>query len=201
MTSIRPFRPDDLPRLREICLLTGDVGDDATGRHVSDALLPDLFLEPYLACDPRWSWIVADDADVPVGYLVATPDSRAFAAWWRAEWTPAFARRHGAEASGPDAALLARGLDPESTIPEEVVDAYPAHLHIDLLDAARGGGTGRRLMGLLLARLADEGVPGVHLGMNPANTGARAFYDRLGFRAASADGDLLVRGITAADRS
>jgi ribosomal protein S18 acetylase RimI-like enzyme len=29
--------------------------------------------------------------------------------------------------------------------------------------------------------LRARGVPGVHLAMNPANTGALAFYDRVGF--------------------
>ena len=33
-----------------------------------------------------------------------------------------------------------------------------------------------------LAALAARGVPAVHLGMLTVNTGARAFYDRLGFR-------------------
>jgi len=58
---------------------------------------------------------------------------------------------------------------------------YPAHLHIDLLPGYQGHGLGRRLMDAFLAELRARGVGSVHLGMDPANTGARAFYDRLGF--------------------
>ncbi|GAA3304552.1 hypothetical protein GCM10020295_55980 [Streptomyces cinereospinus] len=41
---------------------------------------------------------------------------------------------------------------------------------------------GRALMHRFLRALADAGVPAVHLSMATANTAARAFYDRLGFR-------------------
>ena len=58
---------------------------------------------------------------------------------------------------------------------------YPAHLHIDLLPEWQGRGLGRGLMWSFLAGLHAAGAPRVHLGMAPANTAARAFYDRLGF--------------------
>ena len=37
-------------------------------------------------------------------------------------------------------------------------------------------------MQTLVAALREKNVPGLHLGMDPANNSARAFYDRLGFR-------------------
>jgi ribosomal protein S18 acetylase RimI-like enzyme len=53
-------------------------------------------------------------------------------------------------------------------------------------------------MSSYLAALRTAGVAGVHLGMAAANTGAKAFYDRLGFRQVwvSPDGGqlTLVRG-------
>jgi ribosomal protein S18 acetylase RimI-like enzyme len=193
VTAVRGYRDGDLPRLREICVRTGDAGDDATGRHVSDDLLPDVYLSPYVVHDPGWCWVVADDDDRPVGYLVAAPDTRAFVQWWRESWAPGFARRWAEEADGPDADLVDRGLHPERMIPSGVVDAYPAHLHVDLLADVRGGGVGRRLIETLFDRLRARGVPGVHLGVDPRNTNARAFYDRLGFRAASPDDGVLTR--------
>jgi ribosomal protein S18 acetylase RimI-like enzyme len=195
VTSIRGIRDADLPRLREICLRTGAGGEDATGLRISDDLLPDVFLSPYAAHDPSWCWAAVDEHDVAIGYLIAAPDTRAFVAWWRAAWTPGFAARWEGVDAGADTWLVERGRHPEGMIPEELVEAYPAHLHIDLLAAARGGGVGRRLMELLFARLREAGVPGVHLGLDPANTGARAFYERLGFRAASTTGDLMVREV------
>jgi ribosomal protein S18 acetylase RimI-like enzyme len=57
---------------------------------------------------------------------------------------------------------------------------YPAHLHIDLLPETQGQGLGRRLIETLFAELERRGVPGLHLGMDPENVGAAAFYERLG---------------------
>jgi ribosomal protein S18 acetylase RimI-like enzyme len=61
-----------------------------------------------------------------------------------------------------------------------VVDRYPAHLHIDLLPRAQGHGLGRALVTTLTDALRERGVPGLHLGVDPANTGALAFYARIG---------------------
>jgi GNAT superfamily N-acetyltransferase len=57
---------------------------------------------------------------------------------------------------------------------------YPAHLHIDLLPETQGQGLGRALIETLFAELSRRGVRGLHLGMDPKNTGAAAFYERLG---------------------
>jgi hypothetical protein len=46
--GIRPYRTEDLARLREICVLTGAAGGDATGRWSTDHQMPDLYLEPYV---------------------------------------------------------------------------------------------------------------------------------------------------------
>lgn len=185
--TIRPSLPRDRERLREICVLTGAAGGDATGRWSRDELLPDLFLDPYLEAAPDWAWVV-DAGDGPVGYLVSVPDTLAFADWWRAVWTPRFAERwprpprraEGDPAARAEDELVERGHDPAVLeIPE--LATHPAHLHIDLLPPAQGRGSGRALIATLGRALEAAGVPGVHLAMDPANTPARAFYDRLGF--------------------
>ena len=58
---------------------------------------------------------------------------------------------------------------------------WPALLHINLLPEARGGGAGRLLMQRYLARLRQQGVPGVHLGAFAENLPALAFFERMGF--------------------
>ena len=63
----------------------------------------------------------------------------------------------------------------------DVLAAYPAHLHIDLLPRAQRQGWGRRLINALCEALAERGVPGVHLQYDAANVNAGAFYQRLGF--------------------
>ena len=52
------------------------------------------------------------------------------------------------------------------------LDAYPAHLHIDLLPPFQGAGHGRALMETFYAAAARAGAPGVHLTVLAANTRA-----------------------------
>ena len=134
--GIRRFRLDDLTRLREICVLTGAAGGDATGRWSTDELLPDLFLEPYLTFAPDWAWGI-DLGDGPVGYLVAVPDTRRFVSWWRAKWAPWFAVRYTRPGPpySPEEELVERGFEPQVLLMPELHE-YPAHLHIDLCPQA-----------------------------------------------------------------
>lgn len=181
---IRRYHPGDLARLREICVLTGAAGSDATGRWSTDDLLPDLFLEPYATASPDWAWVV-DEGDGPVGYLVAVPSTRRFVQWWEARWAPWFAERYPEPAPPftPEDELLRRGLAPEGMLIPEI-DEYPAHLHIDLLPEAQGRGYGRALIEThLVTALAETGVPGVHVSVDGVNARALGFYRSLGFEA------------------
>ncbi|MFT4030176.1 MAG: GNAT family N-acetyltransferase [Protaetiibacter sp.] len=181
-SGIRPYRTSDLARLREICVLTGAAGADATGRWSTDELLPDLFLEPYVTASPGWAWVV-DEGDGPLGYLVAAPSTEAFVRWWRSSWGPWFEERYPRpdEPYSAEEELVRRGYDPAVlAIPE--LGEYPAHFHIDLLPGTQGRGYGRALIeNVLIPTLAKAGVPGVHVALDPANTPARAFYRAVGF--------------------
>jgi ribosomal protein S18 acetylase RimI-like enzyme len=177
---IRGYRPSDLPALRRICVLTGAAGMDATGRWSDDALLPDAFLEPYPALEPGSAFVLELDG-VPAGYVVGTVDTREFVARWRDDWLPEARRRHpGRAPSAEERWLWDALLQPEGML-TPFVDECPAHLHIDLLPAAQGRGWGRALMRAFGARAVAAGAGGIHLRLDQANTGAIAFYERLGF--------------------
>lgn len=183
MPSIRPFRTDDESALSEVCLRTADAGTDASGILEDDELWALMYALPYARRHPDLCWVVEAEDGRVVGYLVATDDTEKFETWFRDEWWPRFAGR------------FARSAMP-STRQERLVDdayargpgrerharEYPAHLHIDLLPEAQGQGLGRRLIDTLFAELRRRGVPGLHLGMDPANRGAAAFYERLGMQ-------------------
>jgi GNAT superfamily N-acetyltransferase len=182
---IRTCRPGDLAALREICVRTGYRGGDATGRYRDPQVLPAVYAEPYAVLASGIAF-VADTGEHVIGYIVGTADSAAFYAALRTEWLPTVAGRFPAPA--PDAppddldATIRRVLHhPERMLVPEIAARYPAHLHIDLLPEGQRRGLGRRLMNAYLDVLRQRGVPGVHLAMDPANTGARVFYERLGF--------------------
>lgn len=193
---IRPYRAADRDGVAEVCLRTAAGGGDATGVYSDDALMPEVFALPYVEFAPELAFVVVEQsadsvvrggAERVLGYVLGVADTRAFVDWWKREWSPGFRARHpapgpptGHEPGFTEHQLLSAGNDPDRMLIAEV-DAYPAHLHIDLLPELQGQGFGRRLIDTLRAALAERGVPAVHLGMDAANTGARAFYDRLGF--------------------
>lgn len=200
---IRLYRPGDRDAVAEVCVRTAAAGGDARGLYSDDLLMPEVYALPYVTYAPDLAFVVVhpdgtaderlrvDDGHL-VGYVLGVADTADFVAWWEREWTPGFVRRHPAPGrparpdaapSYPESSLLRDGRDPRRMLlaPGELA-AYPAHLHIDLLPEAQRRGYGRRLIDTLRTSLAERGVPGVHLGYDPANTAARAFYDRLGFR-------------------
>ena len=79
---------------------------------------------------------------------------------------------------------------------DALVGRYPAHLHIDLLPETQGKGLGRALIETLFAELRRRGVRGLHLGMDPANSGAAAFYERIGLVRLAESADGLTYGIS-----
>lgn len=198
MARIRPFRSDDIDGLYDVCVKTADVGADATGMLEDDALWGDLFAVPYARRDPGLCWVVESDDGRVIGYVVATDDTDAFAAWFHDEWWPSRRdryRRSGASEPTAQDRFIAYG-DRQAPGDDPIAREYPAHLHIDLLPETQGQGLGRRLIDTLLAELARRDVPALHLSMNAANAPAGAFYERLGFtQLASGDGSTTY-GIT-----
>lgn len=180
---VRAYRPTDLAALYDICVRTADAGGDARGLYRSDELMGDLFAAPYAVLEPEHAHVLDDGSGAAVGYVVGTADTARFVQRYRQVWIPRLAGRYPLPADppvSPDDAMLALHHHPERMLVPELA-GWPAHLHIDLLPAWQGRGWGRRLMSTLLDGLRSAGVPAVHLGMLTANTGARRFYDRLGF--------------------
>lgn len=171
----------DLPGVYRVCLLTGDAGGDASDAHADPDLLGHLWAGPYLVHPDGIGLVVQDDEGV-AGYCVAVPDTVALKDWVSAEWLPPLRTRHpvGSGASDADRAAVEL-LHRPPRAPAELLRGHPAHLHVDLLPRLQGAGWGRRLVEEALVRLGAAGARGVHLGVSERNTGALAFYERLGF--------------------
>ncbi|MFG6475195.1 GNAT family N-acetyltransferase [Microbacterium sp. P06] len=183
MSSIRPFRPGDEAALAEICVRTAWAGADGTGRYRDDAIWPAIFVLPYVARHPAFAFVVENGDGLVGGYIVGVPDTRAFEEWFHDEWWPTQGARWPSPApddTSPEAGTLRYAAGRRAGA-EPYGDDYPAHLHIDLLPEMQGAGWGRRLVDTLLGALRDAGVTGVHLAAGVENTGALAFYPRVGF--------------------
>lgn len=195
--SLRPARASDAAALDDVCVRTGDAGGDARPRFAHPELLADIWLRPYLLLSPDLAWVVAGPDDVPLGYVLGAADTAAFEEACEERWWPALRERYplgSVPAGSPDAGLVARLHTPHREA-AEVVAAYPAHLHVDLLPEAQGGGWGRALLERLFAALRERGVPGVHLGVSASNPNARAFYEHLGFEALEEDDGGALLGL------
>lgn len=181
MPVIRPYRPEDRPAVADVCVLTGHAGGDSRERFPDPDLLPSVFALPYVDHEPELAFVL-DDGGTAVGYVLGTADTPAFVKWFREDWLPPLLGRYPLpeQPATPLDWLVGVLHNPERMLVAEVAD-HPAHLHIDLLPGYQGAGHGRALMTTFLQALGGMGVPRVHLSMDPANTRARAFYDRLGF--------------------
>ncbi len=175
---IRRATPADEQQIARICLLTGADGGDASGRFADDTALADVFALPYLYGPSCFTWVV-DIGGVAQGYVVAAADTDRFQDWFSSEWWDERGPLHEVK-TDHDAWLSRSAMNATRCLSDAVVE-YPAHLHIDLLPELQGAGWGRRLIDTLVAQLAEQGVPGVHLVVTRANTGAQAFYPKTGF--------------------
>lgn len=187
---LRPFHPVDIPALYRVCLLTGDAGGDATALYRDPDLVGHVYVGPYPAANPSLTFVVHDGEGL-AGYLVGTADTAAFGAWCEEHWWPALRERYplGADDGSADHVLVGHVHAPPTESPPP---GHPAHLHIDLLPRLQRQGWGRRLIETFADALRDRGVPGLHLRVDLRNTGARAFYARLGFVADDDPGRLLL---------
>jgi GNAT superfamily N-acetyltransferase len=185
--SVRKTLPQDLPHFYDICLRTGDNGKDASAFFYDPWLLGQYYAAPYVFF-PGALCFTAEDGGIPRGYIVSVPCTPAFDEWMENVWLPPLRLRYPSpfpedRARSPYEARIASLLHlPHPSRPEPPWRAgYPAHLHIDLLPEIQGKGCGRRLMEGLCGALREASVPGVHLGVSRLNTGAVAFYGRMGF--------------------
>ncbi|MCB0032535.1 MAG: GNAT family N-acetyltransferase [Anaerolineales bacterium] len=178
--AIRSYHPTDLTMLYRICLLTGANGEDATAVYNDPDLLGHYYAGPYAVLEPALCFILTHN-DVPCGYVLGTKDSAVFAARCEAEWFPLLRARYPLpdEADHSADANIIRLLHRGHNADEDLTD-YPAHLHIDLLPMAQGGGRGRQMLTRFFEALREQGARGVHLGVGRSNERAVGFYEHMG---------------------
>ena len=191
---IRPVRKDDAPQISNICLLTGASGSSAE-THFSPSrrdLIGSVWAVPYVVLPHTFGFVLVDDKDdVPLGHLLGTTDSVAFAKVEEEQWWPQIRERFPLSASDEKPGLEARTVHDEHYIalvhrgpdaPDPAALALsPVHMHIDLLPQVQRQGWGRRMIDAAVKHLRAEGHTALWLGLDPMNKGADAFYARLGF--------------------
>ena len=182
---IRPYRPTDREAVVDICVRTAFHGEDARERLATPELYAEIWALPYVDLSPELAFVL-DTGDEnggsrAIGYVLGVEDTAAFRELAEREWFPAARARHPRRADeDPSDSWLLELLHGEPEPVPPWLENFPAHLHVDLLPEAQGGGWGRRLMETLFGALRERGVPGVHLGASDLNERAISFYEHLG---------------------
>ena len=194
--SVRRYRAGDLDDLYRICLQTGDNGEDATSSFEDTRILGHIFAAPYVLFEPSLAFVADDELGVG-GYIVGAMDSKAFEKRLESDWWPALRDRYPA----PPSELPPSQWTPDQraagfihfplTVPDEVAEDYPSHLHVNLMPRLRSQGLGRQLMNTLMRALRQQGSVGLHFFVSPANQRAISFYRHLGFTVISAEGLII----------
>lgn len=170
---VRPATSADEAAIVDICYETASI-DIAEAQKYAFALRWAL---PYLRHYPKFCF-VAELGSKVVGYIVGTPDTQTqvdlFVKHELAEMQTLIDKRT------PLANSFLNGGELDPTI-AELVNDYPAHLHINLTSACRGLGVGGRLMAELEYQLQEHGIKGMHLGVAKQNMAAVKFYQHQGY--------------------
>ena len=194
MLTIRTFRSADLEALYAISLATGHEGGDASHLYSDRKLIGHIYSAPYALLEPRLALVVEDDEGV-AGFAVGTPDTGKWQERLEAEWWPKLRRQYADPAARPASEWSADqrrayAIHHPRRTPRQIVDLYPAHLHLNLLERTQGRGAGTMLFSEWMARASEQGVEATHVGVNRANARAVRFWSRRGFdRLKLEDGD------------
>ncbi|KAG9190144.1 hypothetical protein G6011_08232 [Alternaria panax] len=154
-----------------------------------------LWYRAYVNVAPETCYVLDDGTGRVVGYCIGATDTTSFAQRWRDVFTPTIdpklVPRHKIQTGDPqmegsDVKHFRKAVyeaDCSMLHPwPQMLEQYPAHLHIDILPEYQGKGWGKVLIQTLLGTFKSKGAKGVHLDMVQSNTGARAFYNRIGFQ-------------------
>lgn len=182
---IRRATDDDAPALSRICLLTADAGGNAEHLHDFGELPGLVYAVPYVKLPTTWAFVLVDESNGDViGYIVGSKDTRAYEKHAAEHWWPTLAEKYPPSlAKKPADERYMKMFRSIPVAPEANVAFAAAHLHINILESYQKRGWGRKLITTAVEYLKGENIEGegVWLGVDPRNSGAKLFYERMGF--------------------
>lgn len=166
---IRKYENKDKEDVRYICLNCDEPFD---GPESARVFFLSLFCDYYIEREPDNCFVVVDDADVAVGYIICTENYTKFKSVFLEDYS---LRIDEKDTKGRKAAREAIEAY------EIFCDDYPAHFHIDILPDYQRMGLGHKLMGTLVEHLKGKNVKGIMLSVWNRNKKGIAFYEKYGF--------------------
>jgi len=193
--SIRSYKSADTSAAYEICLKTGNSGQDATHLFSDPLVLGHIYVGPYMEFEPQSVFILEDDQG-PCGYIMGVLDSQTYYQWMHSEWLPKIRVDYKKPTGNPDIwdeteKITNLLFHPVS---QRLLPDFPSHLHIDLLSRAQGKGQGKLMMDRFIDYLRYNKIPGVHLELSSSNDRAFNFYRKYGMQELDRDNESIIMG-------
>ena len=193
--SIRSYKSADTSAVYEICLKTGNSGQDATHLFSDPLVLGHIYVGPYMEFEPQSVFILEDDQG-PCGYIMGALDSQTYYQWMHSEWLPKIRVNYKKPTGNPNTWDETEKITDLLFHPvaQRLLTDNPAHLHIDLLSRAQGKGQGKLLMDRFIDYLRDNKIPGLHLELSSNNDRAFNFYRKYGIEELDRDNESIIMG-------
>ena len=165
--EIRRYQQKDRENCRDICHKTATAPKYVKFKD----LVCLLYCDYYLDNEPDNIFILADESDNAIGYILCGQDDKVY----HKAMKPYLKKARKIS--------FVDGIMPiiESAMEKALSKEYPAHLHIDILPQGQRQGYGAKLIKSLETHLKEKGVYGLRLGVGGDNTGAHRFYEACGF--------------------
>ncbi len=187
---IRPCKPDDIAGVSEVCCRCGFGGEEIgrSWRFRDRRLFAMLFSRYYVHYEPETCFVAvpSQKPERVVGYVLGCPDTERYEKTFARAMVPRIAARVLFVTWWRYPATLRELLRWQTGNPWKEAnpagEAYPAHLHIDLLPEYQRQGIGGRLLETLEARFLELGLPGIHLVTSNHHTKSLPFYEKHGYR-------------------
>ncbi|CAM2729170.1 unnamed protein product [Rotaria socialis] len=196
--NIRPCTIADEESAIDVCLKTGDAGNDATLLYDDPKLLGYRFVSPYIHLSPELAFILEDLEGNVCGYVLGTLHSDIFYQQYVNEWLSKVKQLYPKVPSDEESVKqdreVLRSFHNDNLQSFKLFDDYPSHLHIDLLPKAQGQGYGTKMIHHIVDELKRLGSKGVHLQMSANNARAFRFYTKVGFTVLEQDPETIWFG-------
>jgi hypothetical protein len=139
---IRQCTLEDEDGAVEVCLKTGQAGEDATLFCNDPKVLGYRYVSPYIHLSPELAFVLKDSEENVCGYVLAALDSDLFYKRYVDEWLSKMKQIYPTIPSG-EAKLkrdweVIEGFHNNNLQSFKLFDGYPSHLHINLLSRAQG---------------------------------------------------------------
>jgi len=196
---IRNVTVEDIPELYNVCLKTGDSGNDATHLYKNISVLGEVYVGAYVTFNSDSSFVLIDDNGLISGYALSTFDTIEFEATCAENWWPPLQVKYQLpdinkkNQWNSDNHLEYEIFNPTPS-PKEVLGEYPSHGHIDLMPYVQGKGWGKKLMTSVGDSLIEKGSRGMHLRVSRINYRALGFYNKLGYLEIMKRGNEVIVG-------